>query len=159
MYIQFIPQPGSQYTGWAWLDVLRALCATKGHLTKRKTAPNHAHFSPWSCVLRYRRTDLCQVVPLPVHSFFFFFLMLSFTQSIEMHSRRSIPNAGATNIRLVSTDEFVSNEFCVARGAAGGASENTCFVSLWHVTDFYIPLSLFLFLSLEENWGASSKAV
>lgn len=36
-------------TGWAWLDVLRALCATKGLLQRRKRA-NHAHFSPRSCV-------------------------------------------------------------------------------------------------------------
>lgn len=46
IYIQFIPQPGS--TGWAWLDVLRALCATKGLDVEREST---THFPPReSCV-------------------------------------------------------------------------------------------------------------
>lgn len=45
IYLQFIPQPGS--TGWAWLDVLRALCATKGLDVEREST---THFPPRSCV-------------------------------------------------------------------------------------------------------------
>lgn len=45
IYIQFIPQPGS--TGWAWLDVLRALCATKGLDVEREST---THFPPRPCV-------------------------------------------------------------------------------------------------------------